>query len=55
MGSSTNCDEAVFGVKNASLDMLWELFVEFDEPASDWLKLESSPVEEEKTRTAKHG
>ena len=25
-GSLTNCDEAVFEVQNASLDILWELF-----------------------------
>ena len=30
--SSMNCDEAVFGVQNGLLDMLWELFIEFDEP-----------------------
>ena len=50
-----NCDEAVFWVQNASLDMLWELFVKFDELASDWLKPERSPKEEEKTGTATHG
>ena len=32
LGSLTNCDEAVFGVQNALLDMLWELFIEFDRP-----------------------
>ena len=35
-----NCDEAVFWVQNASLDMLRELYVELGE-ASYWLKLES--------------
>ena len=50
-----NCDEAVFWVQNASLDMLWELFVKFDELVSDWLKPERSPKEEEKTGTATHG
>ena len=31
-GSSMNCDEAVSEVKNALLDMLWELFIEFGKP-----------------------
>ena len=31
-----NCDEAVFGVQNFSLDMLWELFIKFNEPCV-WL------------------
>ena len=53
-GSSTNCDEAVFGVQKTSLDMLWELFVELTNLASDWLKPDSSPMEEEKTGTATH-
>ena len=31
-GSSTNCDKAVSGVQTTSLGMLWELFVQYDEP-----------------------
>ena len=39
--------QGLFGVQNASLDMLRELYVELGE-ASYWLKLESCPVEEDK-------
>ena len=39
--------QALFGVQNASLDMLRELYVELGE-ASYWLKLESCPAEEDK-------
>ena len=31
-----NCEKAVFGVQNTSLDMFWELLVEIDEPCV-WL------------------
>ena len=36
--------------------MLWELFIEFDNLASDWFELESSPVAKgkKKPRTTKH-
>ena len=59
-GSSTNCNEAVFGVQNASLDMLWELSVQFDEPriwlVETWkLSFGKGGEKNKQTRTAKHG
>jgi len=39
---SLNCDEATFGVQKVSLNMFWEY--------SDWLRVESSPVDEEERK-----
>ena len=53
LGSSTKSSEDVFGVQNASLNMLWELFIQFGKPCLCLVgsSRESSPVdEEERTR-----
>ena len=42
-----NCDEAMFGVQKASLNMFWEYSPSLANLASDWLRAESSPVDEE--------
>ena len=50
-GSSTKCDEAMFGVQKASLYLLWEYSPISANIASDWLRAnESSPVDEEKIK-----
>ena len=46
-GYSLNCDEALFGVQKASLNMFWEYSPSSANLASDWLRAESSPVDEE--------
>ena len=43
-----NCDEAIIGVQKASLNIFWEHSPYSTNIASDWLRAESSPVEEEK-------
>ena len=37
-GYSTNCDEAIFGVQKASLNMFWEYSPSSANIASDWLR-----------------
>ena len=50
-GYSSNCDEAVFGVQKASLNiMFWEYLPSSTNIASDWLRAESSPVDEEEIK-----
>ena len=44
---SSNCEEAMFRVQKASLNMFWEYSPHI---ASDWLWAESSPVDEEKIK-----
>ena len=46
-GYSSNCDEAIFGAQKASLNMFWEYSPSSANIASDWLRAESSPVNEE--------
>ena len=47
---SSNCDEAIFGVQKASLNMFWEYSPSSANIASDWLRAKSSPVDEEKIK-----
>ena len=54
-GSSMNCNEAVFGVQNASLDMFWELFIEFDEPCIWLFETWELSYGRGKIETATHG
>ena len=49
-GYSSNCNEATFGVQNASLNMFWEYSPSSTNIASDWLRAESSPVDEEEIK-----
>ena len=42
-----NCDEDIFGVQKASLNMFWEYSPYSTNLASDWLRADSSTVEEE--------
>ena len=49
-GHSSNCDEAIFGVQKASLNMFWEYSPSSTNLVSDWLKAESSPVDEEEIK-----
>ena len=44
---SSNCDEAIFGVKKASLNIFWEYSPSSANIASDWLRAKSSPADEE--------
>ena len=50
LGYSSNCDEAIFGVQKASLNMFWEYSPYSTKLASGWLKAESSPVDEEERK-----
>ena len=50
---SLNCDEAIFGVQKASLNMFWEYSPYSTNLASDWLRAESSPVDEEEEKRKK--
>ena len=49
-GYSSNCDEAVFSVQKTSLNMFWEYSPSSANIASDWLRAESSPVNEEEIK-----
>ena len=49
-GNSSNFDDAVFGVQKASLNMFWEYSPTSMNLASDWLRAESSPVDEEEIK-----
>ena len=49
-GYSSSCDEAIFGVPKASLNMFWEYSPSTANIASDWLRAESSPVNEEEIK-----
>ena len=42
-----NYDEAIFGVQNFSLNVFWEYSPYSMKLASDWLRVDSSPVEKE--------
>ena len=42
--------EAIFGVKKALLSMFWEYSPYSTNLASDWLRAESSPVDEEEIK-----
>ena len=50
---SLNCDEAIFGVQKALLNMFWEHSPSSMNTVSDWLRAKSSPVDEEKNKTKK--
>ena len=50
---SSNCDEAIFGVQKASLNMFWEYSPYSKNHASDWPRAESSPVDEEEKKKKK--
>ena len=43
---SSNCEPAIFGVQKASLNMFWEYSPSSANTASDWLRAESSLVDE---------
>ena len=45
-----NCDEAIIGVQKASLNMFWEYLPSSTNLVSDWLRAESSPVDEEEIK-----
>ena len=47
---SSNCDEAIFGVQKASLNMFWEHSPSSVNIAFDWLRAKSSPVDEEESK-----
>ena len=44
---SSNCDEAIFVVPKASLNMFWKYSPSSANIASNWLRAKSSPVDEE--------
>ena len=48
---SSNCDEAIFAVLKASLNIFWEYSPSSANIASDWLRAKSSPVDEEEITT----
>ena len=48
-GYSSNC-EAMFGVQKASLSMFWEYSPSSAHLASDWVRPESSPVDEDEIK-----
>ena len=50
LGYSLNCDEAMFGVQNSSLNMFWEYSPNLMNVVSEWLRAESSPVDEEEIK-----
>ena len=52
-GYSSNCDEAIFGVKKALLNMFWKYSPYLTNLASDWLRAGSSPVDEEERKRKK--
>ena len=52
-GYSSNCDEDILGVQKASLNMFWEYSAYLTNFASDWLRAESSPVDEEERKRKK--
>ena len=52
-GYSSNCDEAIFRVQKASLNMFWEYSPYSTNLASDWLRAESSHVDEGERATKK--
>ena len=47
---SSTCDEAIFGVQKASLNMFWEHSPSSVNIASDWLRAKSSHVDEEEIK-----
>ena len=47
-GYTSNREEAIFGVRKASKSMFWEHSPSSTNLVSDWLRAESSPVDEEK-------
>jgi len=47
---SSNCDEAIFRVQKASLNMFWEYLPGLTNLVSDWLRAESSPLDEEEIK-----
>ena len=47
---SLNCDEAIFRVQKASLNMFWEHSPSSMNIVSDWMRAESSPVDEEEKK-----
>ena len=49
-GYSSNRDEAIFGAQKASLNMFWEYSPSLANIASDCLRAESSPVNEEEIK-----
>ena len=49
-GCSSNCHETIFGVQKASLIMVWEYSPSSANIASDWLRAESSPADEEEIK-----
>ena len=46
----SNCDEAIFRVQKASLNMFWEYSPSSANTASDRLRAKSSPVDEEEIK-----
>ena len=50
-GYSSNCDEAIFGVQKALLNIFWEYSQSSTNGlVSDWLRAESSPMDEEERK-----
>ena len=49
-GFSSNCDEVIFEVQKALLNMFWEYSPSSTKLVSDWLRAESSPVYEEEIK-----
>ena len=49
-GYSSNRDEAIFGVRKVSQSMFWEHSPSSTNRVSDWLRAESSPVDEEEIK-----
>ena len=45
-----NCNEVIFRVRKASLNIFWECSPGSANIASDWLRAKSSPVDEEKIK-----
>ena len=46
----SNCDEAIFGVQKASLNIFWKYSPYSTNLVSDWLRAVSSPVDEEEIK-----
>ena len=47
---SSNCDEAILGVQKILLNVFWEYSPDLTNLVSDWLRAESSPVDEEEIK-----
>ena len=50
MEYSSNCDEAIFRVQKVLLNIFWEYLPGLTNLVSDWLRTESSPLDEEEIK-----